>query len=155
MIKPRFTIALLSLGGLLAIPGMAAADCMQTAQTQADMTQCAGQQYKAADDRLNQEYKELNTRLQEQPKRRDMLLKAQRRWLAFRDAECRFEASAVAGGSAEPMVHTQCLTRLTQSRNEQLATYLHCQEGDLSCPAPAHDAENHKPKAKPDPKAGQ
>ena len=54
----------------------------------------------------------------------------------FRDAECGFAASGVAGGSAEPMVTAQCLARLTQSRNADFKAYLACPEGDLSCPLP-------------------
>lgn len=125
-----------SLAGLVSSTSLAATDCMQTAQTQTAMTQCAGQQYKQADARLNRQYRELTSRLAGQPKQKDQLVSAQRRWLAFRDAECRFKASTVAGGSAQPMVRLQCLARLTADRNTQLHYYLHCQEGDMSCPAP-------------------
>lgn len=126
----------LSLAGLVSSTSLAATDCMQTAQTQTAMTQCAGQQYKQADTRLNEQYQSLTSRLAKHPKQQAQLLTAQRSWLAFRDAECRFNASPVAGGSVQPMVRLQCLARLTTDRNAQLHYYLNCQEGDMSCPAP-------------------
>lgn len=122
--------------GLLPTAALAATDCLQTAQTQAEMTQCAGQKYKAADARLNQQYQALVSRLAERPDQKTQLVTTQRRWLAFRDAECRFTASAVVGASAQPMVRLLCLTRLTSHRNAQLDYYLSCEEGDMSCPAP-------------------
>ncbi len=61
----------------------------------------------------------------------------QRAWVAFRDAECDFQTSAVAGGSAAPMIHAMCLDSQTKRRIEDFKTYLNCEEGDMSCPVPA------------------
>lgn len=66
-----------------------------------------------------------------------MLLTAQVAWERFRDADCAFESSSVAGGSVAPMVHTQCLARLTRERTQALRRHLNCEEGDLSCVRPA------------------
>lgn len=75
----------LLLAALAPSASVAATDCMQTAQTQADVTQCAGQEYKAADARLNQQYQTLVSRLADRPEQKTRLVTAQRRWLAFRD----------------------------------------------------------------------
>lgn len=47
-------------------------------------------------------------------------LESQRAWLPFRDRQCEIEAGRYAGGSMAPMIRTQCLTRLTRERTEQL-----------------------------------
>lgn len=51
-------------------------------------------------------------------------------------AACEFEASAVRGGSAEPMARLPCQTRLTRERTEELRRQLNCPEGDLGCLRP-------------------
>jgi len=127
------------LAGLSPALAQAATDadvCMSTAQSQSAMNRCAGQQFRASDTRLNNQYRELKQRLKASPDQQALLLTAQRRWLAYRDAECAFNASSVAGGSAQPMVRLLCMTQATDQRNKTLDYYLHCSEGDLSCPAP-------------------
>jgi len=66
-----------------------------------------------------------------------LLLKAQKAWLAFRDAECTFQTSAAQGGSIQPMLQAYCLDDLTVKRTVALKSYLACEEGDMSCPVPA------------------
>ncbi|WP_353824345.1 lysozyme inhibitor LprI family protein, partial [Mesorhizobium sp.] len=63
-----------------------------------------------------------------------MLVKAQRAWIGFRDAECEFSASGVKGGSVYPLIYNDCITAQTKTRIEAFKTYLKCKEGDLSCP---------------------
>jgi len=113
----------------------AEADCMQTARSQSAMNGCAHRQYAEADARLNARYRELISQLSDNTAHRQMLVEAQRRWIDFRDAECRFNASSVEGGSAQPMVYSLCLTDVTARRSSELGAYLKCEEGDLSCPA--------------------
>jgi uncharacterized protein YecT (DUF1311 family) len=49
------------------------------------------------------------------------LVEAQRLWVRYRDASCRFEASMEAGGgSAEPLARYDCLARLTDIRVKEL-----------------------------------
>jgi uncharacterized protein YecT (DUF1311 family) len=48
------------------------------------------------------------------------LLESQRAWLKFRDTQCVIEGSEFAGGSLQPMVRGNCLTRLTRERTKQL-----------------------------------
>jgi len=109
-------------------------DCMDTARSQTEMNGCAHQQYAEADAHLNAQYDTLISQLSEDGAQQQMLVEAQRHWIDFRDAECRFNASAAEGGSAQPMVRLLCLANVTTRRSTELDYYLNCSEGDLSCP---------------------
>ncbi|MFJ2323694.1 lysozyme inhibitor LprI family protein [Pseudomonas sp. NPDC087817] len=113
----------------------AAADCAN-ASDQATMNQCAGQDYKAADNELNAVYKQIKERLKDNAEATKLLVDAQRAWIGFRDAECTFSSSGVTGGSVYPLVYSSCLTGVTKVRVEALKQYLKCEEGDMSCPVP-------------------
>ncbi|VVP76906.1 hypothetical protein PS914_01819 [Pseudomonas fluorescens] len=126
---------LLALSPLLFTPLAHAVDC-DNAADQATMNQCAAQQHKAADKELNALYQQITGRLQADPDSKKLMVGAQRAWIAFRDAECKFSASGVAGGSVYPLIYSNCITDLTKARVETLKNYLKCQEGDLGCPVP-------------------
>lgn len=102
------------------------------AQSQATMNATAARDAKAADAALNAQYATLVRRSSSAS--RILLRAAQRSWIGFRDNECKYEASAVQGGSAYPMVYSGCLRRLTDERTRQLRRLSQCSEGDLSCP---------------------
>ena len=80
--------------------------------TQMEMNDCAAQDFDKADKRLNQAYK----RLEKTPE----LIAAEKAWIAFRDAECKYQAQAVEGGSMQPMVYANCLQSLTENRIKQI-----------------------------------
>ncbi|WP_223480729.1 MULTISPECIES: lysozyme inhibitor LprI family protein [unclassified Pseudomonas] len=126
---------LLALTPLLFTTVAHAVDC-DNATDQATMNQCAAQQNKAADKELNALYQQINARLKDSPESKKQLIGAQRAWIGFRDAECKFSASGVEGGSVYPLIYSNCITDLTKARVEAFKTYLKCQEGDLSCPVP-------------------
>jgi uncharacterized protein YecT (DUF1311 family) len=129
---PRF---LLALTPLLFSTLAHAADC-DNATDQATMNQCAAQQNKAADKELNALYQQITTRLKSSPDSKKLLIGAQRAWVTFRDAECKFSSAGVEGGSVYPLIYSNCITELTKARVETFKNYLKCQEGDLSCPVP-------------------
>lgn len=81
-------------------------------ETQMEMNECAGIAYDKADKRLNQVYRKLE--------RTPELVAAQRAWIAFRDAESNYQASAHEGGSMQPMIYAGSLQSLTEDRIEQL-----------------------------------
>jgi len=112
-----------------------AVDC-DNATDQATMNQCAAQQNAAADKELNALYQQITTRLKAEPERKKLLVGAQRAWVAFRDAECKFSASGVEGGSVYPLIYSSCTTDLTKARVQTFRNYLKCQEGDVGCPVP-------------------
>ncbi|MBN6776197.1 lysozyme inhibitor LprI family protein [Pseudomonas granadensis] len=113
----------------------AAVDCAK-ANDQATMNQCAGQDFKAADKELNTVYQQITARLKDNPDGKKLLISAQRAWIGFRDTECKFSASGVAGGSVYPLIYSNCMTSMTKTRVEALKLYLRCEEGDMSCPVP-------------------
>jgi len=104
---------------------------------QRDMNVCADEAFQKADANLNALYQEIRQRLAGEADIAALFVAAQRAWLPFRDAECKFAASGVSGGSICPTIYAGCLERLTKARVEDFQTYLACEEGDLSCPVPA------------------
>ncbi|BBP71985.1 hypothetical protein PHLH6_39890 [Pseudomonas sp. Seg1] len=131
--SPRLLLALTPF--LFTPSAHAAVDCAN-ASDQATMNQCAGQDYKAADNELNAVYKQIKERLKDNAEATKLLVDAQRAWIGFRDAECTFSSSGVTGGSVYPLVYSSCLTGVTKVRIEALKQYLKCEEGDMSCPVP-------------------
>ena len=67
--------------------------------TQIGMNDCAAREFKAADAALNAVYRQIVARLSGETEARQLLTTAQRAWVVFRDAECKFSASGVQGGS--------------------------------------------------------
>jgi len=126
---------LLTLTPLLFVAVVQADDCAN-AITQGEMNQCAAKESKVADNELNSLYKQITARLKDNPEATRMLVKAQRAWIGFRDAECEFSASGVEGGSVYPLIYGNCIAAQTKARVEAFKTYLKCKEGDLSCPVP-------------------
>ncbi len=132
----RIGILLAAAGTFMASAAVAAPDC-ENAEDQATLNECADLYYKAADAELNKTYKAITARLGILPDTKAALVKAQRAWIAFLDAECAFEASAVLEGSAYPMTLSNCLAGVTQERVSALDVFLNCDETDLSCPVPS------------------
>ena len=129
----------LLVAGLIAIataPATAHDKCTD-ASDQATLNECADKAFKAADGELNRLYKEIQARLKEDADTSKLLVAAQKDWVAYRDAECRFSASASTDGSIHPMMVSQCREGITQNRIADFKRYLSCGEGDLSCPVPA------------------
>jgi len=107
-----------------------AVDC-NNAMTQADINQCAGAEYKKSDVQLNKVYKQVIGKVD--PSQQLQLKTAQNAWIKFRDADCAFQTAAVEGGSLYATVLTGCLEAKTATRTKELATFLHCKEGDSTC----------------------
>lgn len=131
--SPRLLLALTPF--LFTSVAHAAVDCAN-ASDQATMNQCAAQENKAADKELNTVYQQITARLKNNPDGKKLLVSAQRAWIGFRDAECKFSASGVAGGSVYPLIYNNCIASVTKTRTEALKQYLKCEEGDMSCPVP-------------------
>ena len=124
---------LLALTALLA-SGYALADECTSANSQTEMDQCTAAQYQAADKKLNQTYQEALKRAS--GPQRERLKKAQRAWVALRDADCTVLSSGAEGGSLQPTLRNQCLSDKTVERESFLASLLQCEDGDQSCPLP-------------------
>ena len=116
-----------------------AQECDRSDDSQQMMNICAGEDYQAADARLNAAYQNLISSDDADSKR--LLQAAQRAWIAFRDAECAHTTAASAGGSIHAMEVSQCLTRLTNERIKQLDASANCEEGDASCANSDEDSD--------------
>ena len=122
---------------LLVVPiSTVRADDCESPLDQATMNECADKGYKKTDAKLNALYKQIKERLQGDNDTMQLLIAAQRAWLTYRDAECKFSTSSVSGGSVYPSIYADCADRLTKKRVDDFKAYLACQEGDLSCPIP-------------------
>jgi uncharacterized protein YecT (DUF1311 family) len=133
----RISNAVLALFILGSVGASQAGDCTD-APDQTAMTVCAGQAFKKVDAELNALYKQIMARLKDNPDKSKLLVTAQKSWLTFRDAECAFSTSTAAQGTVYPMLVAQCRDALTRKRIVEFNSYLHCEEGDLSCPVPSN-----------------
>jgi len=88
------------------------------------MKQCVWTAYQDADKLLNRTYQDLSKAWigndSGAVERKKRLVFAQRAWIAFRDANCVLEASAMLGGSGETLVEGGCLYKATVDRIYQL-----------------------------------
>lgn len=97
-----------------------------------EMSRCGYYHWVGADIQLNRSYNELLKKLGTKAAK-EKLVKAQRAWLAFRDATCKFESDEMAGGTGEGVLYLGCLGTVTEERNLKLKEYLEC--GELAgCP---------------------
>lgn len=121
-----------ALGMFMALGIGCSAQAEECDANQASMNQCAGKEYTALDAELNTQYKAQMAYLTT-PARKKALQDAQKKWIAFRDADCQYQVGKREdGGSLWPLSQTQCLSAHTKVRVEQLKTYTACrQEG---CP---------------------
>ncbi|WP_410217282.1 lysozyme inhibitor LprI family protein [Paracoccus sp. (in: a-proteobacteria)] len=113
--------------------GLATAACMEASggDTTYGMSYCLEQESDLWDQHLNANYAEVRDRARaadqglvatdrQEPALQDM----QRRWIAYRDAACAFEAARWSGGTgAGPAAH-QCILTLTARQALWLGEYL-------------------------------
>ncbi|UZJ58938.1 lysozyme inhibitor LprI family protein [Pseudomonas sp. KU26590] len=119
-------------GMLMALGIGCSAQAQDCDANQASMNQCASQEYKALDAELNTQYNAQMGYLKT-PARKKALQDAQKKWIAFRDADCQYQAGKrEEGGSMWPLAQAQCLSAQTKVRVEQLKAYAACR--DEGCP---------------------
>lgn len=97
---------------------------------QSELNACAARDYEAADQAMNAQWRVTLARLRADDRRdgpdrfgpptADALLKSQRAWLAYRDAECSLAGEQARGGSMQPMLVSGCLATLTTERTKAL-----------------------------------
>ena len=115
--------ATLLLAALLAGGAQAqtAAECIAP-QAQQLMNACAAKDYEKADAALNTAWKSAKS-FADAIGQGAALLKAQRAWLAYRDAACAVHASPFEGGSLQPLIRATCLSELTAQRTRMLLEF--------------------------------
>lgn len=112
-----------------------AKDKCEDPEDQATLNECADASFRVADKKLNDFYRAIEGRLKDYPDMTKKFVQAQREWIKFRDAECQFQISS--GGTVAPMNAAICANILTDDRIKDFDNYLHCEEGDTSCPVPS------------------
>jgi uncharacterized protein YecT (DUF1311 family) len=101
-------------------------------QTQTEMNACAAIDFRRADAELNRLWpsviaseraadREINRGYDDRPTGEEMLRRAQRAWVTFRDAHCTVEGYENRGGTMEPLVYNTCRAALTRERIAQLS----------------------------------
>jgi uncharacterized protein YecT (DUF1311 family) len=128
----KFKVSIVLCGIFFIVGVVNANECAKESASEAP--KCAVEEFRALDAKLNKDYNNYRLRLDEfkKLKFRDVQLA----WIKYRDLACGFESSQVEGGSAFQMIRSQCLSKLTRQRIDELEYLLNCEEGDLSCPAP-------------------
>jgi uncharacterized protein YecT (DUF1311 family) len=104
------------------IKGAFAIDCTN-AVTTVDMKECASADLQKADKALNATYKKLMAKLDDKLSK-EKLKKAQKAWIAFRDANAEFSADEARGGTMERLIYMETVTYMTEQREKELARYL-------------------------------
>ncbi|MBI3516555.1 MAG: DUF1311 domain-containing protein [Proteobacteria bacterium] len=133
------------LAGLLVGPSAAvAADEIATAreactdkESQTEMNLCTRDLHQKVDAELKRTYDAVLARATSKVDKAN-LRGAQRAWTTYLTKQCAFTAAGVEGGSAHATIFNLCALDLTELRLQELAYYLTCEEGDLSCPYPAN-----------------
>jgi len=95
-------------------------DPCANAMTQLEMNRCAGEKFKAANQRLEAAYIALLERLDVDHK--TQVQDAQSTWMTFRDRQCEAETYLSRGGSIHSMESALCKKTVTESRIDQLNT---------------------------------
>lgn len=116
--------------------GPAAAQDCTAPQTQTDMNICAAKDFEAADKALNATYRKLRKRIKHNADYTGALIKAQRAWIAYRDANCAFQSIGSVGGTIHPLLVAECQAGMTETRTKELQSLLNCEEGDPTCMLP-------------------
>jgi uncharacterized protein YecT (DUF1311 family) len=110
-------------------------DCLQQ-QTQPDLNRCLGDELRAADGELNAVYHQVLSKFALNSDAVSRIKRAQRAWVAFRDAELDslYPENAVASHSTLDTCRLLYQTELTRERTATLKKMLQRQEGDLCWP---------------------
>ncbi len=103
--------------------------------TYGEARDCVKNELQKADAELNKLYKVLQSHIYTAYKDekvisdvsvKEALIKSQRQWIEFRDAECHFQSEQAQGGTGtlEGYVHSICLLSLTRNRIRDFQQYI-------------------------------
>jgi uncharacterized protein YecT (DUF1311 family) len=102
-------------------------DLCETLSNTIEMNACAKQQFDVQDSLLNRAYSRLIAELPATNSQgvsgdspRKLLVTAQRKWLAFRDADCSAQEKVYQNGSARTVMFLDCLRERTEQRIKEL-----------------------------------
>jgi len=139
----KLLVGLAVLSSLLATASLAGQTPMPNCTdptSQMEMNSCSGIAFEKADKALNALWPKIVAAAKERdaeqgqemkdrgvPTTLEALRSAQHAWIAFRDAECSYEAYAAFGGTMQPLLGSECKTRLTKARIIELQNSLSIQ----------------------------
>lgn len=92
-------------------------------QSQLEMNTQAARDFYKADSSLNIIYKQLLSKISE-PDQKQLIVKAQRAWILFKEAHCKALAAQYEGGSMKGMILGNCLAEMTKERIIHLKKFL-------------------------------
>lgn len=105
---------------LLSLTANAAVNC-ENATTTADINDCAAQELKGVENKLNEAYKRTLNSLDQNVQQ--SLITAERAWIKFREADCRARYDQYANGSMRTMVYLSCMKKRAEERIQSLSDY--------------------------------
>jgi uncharacterized protein YecT (DUF1311 family) len=114
-------------------------------RTQSELNDCSAKMARAADASLQKFIATYKKRLD--PQQIQLFNSANSDWIRYRASSCKFESSAVLGGSVYPMTFDLCIAFKSDQRLQELRKLSRCPEGDLSCPASSEAVPNNSFKA--------
>jgi uncharacterized protein YecT (DUF1311 family) len=127
--SPALAILVLLIAPGAAVAGQAAEqgiDCKKAVSTP-EVAVCASDAYDAADAKLNAAYKVAMASIAKrdlppdvQKEFRKALVEAQRKWIAYRDAECEVTGYGWYGGTGRSTAIIECSRGLTEARTKAL-----------------------------------
>src|SRR5215204_2645828 len=117
---------------LLLLPAAARAQagedpCAPEAQRSTQLMACAERKFKEA----TAELKRVRAKLYEdfESRSRVQFRAAERLWLSYRKSNCDTEASIYEGGTIQPLIRLQCMTRVTLERADELKAQIQTLHG--------------------------
>lgn len=130
LVRLSFGVLLL---GLTALPSLAQEINCAEAKTQADMNMCADQDYRAADEALNDAYREAMGVLRQADAEDGgsaaaTLKDEQRAWISYRDDQCA-PGEFLSQGTMGPLLLSGCLSDMTKTRTQELESIVQ-EQGD-------------------------
>jgi len=91
---------------------------------------CANREFEKADKKLNATYTQVVAQIKANPSTNSMgkpmlsqLIKAQRLWVSFRDAECDSHYTYYIDGTIRGLMYVSCKTELTEQREKNLRSF--------------------------------
>jgi uncharacterized protein YecT (DUF1311 family) len=115
---------------LITLPSMSwaqPADPCRTLSNTIEDRACANQKFEEQDRLLNQAYlavlkvvSNTNPEGYSGDTARQLLVKAQRRWVEFRDADCKARRQVFVAGTVNVVVHLDCMSERTRQRIKEL-----------------------------------
>lgn len=120
--------------------------CYETAKSDDELSLCAKQDFEFSDKKLIQVYSDvldiakskimadttLDTTAEADAASETLnrLVAAENAWIAYRDAQCQFEGTAMLGSPSEKIVITGCLSRLNKERVKMLGESIPTSESE-------------------------